>query len=469
MSKNLIENVSYVCTKTIFKTRVDDLAEAALNEGISQGVLLLEEFSSEDANQLQQATKEMAQLISDFESRVADLGDGWKPVVDKLRSSVEALDTKAIAQLALSGNKKKLAKASANYTKKLQAVASETAAVFDATEQMKKNLANFKGDVGDKGSETVASLAGSIDKFPDVSKLDKGVASVYKVPSWFNSAWEKGSKAASSETEGGFFKKAMSFIGGLFKGAKSGRLVDPKTLADAIKTTPFDKLMDLNIQAETQKLTSSSEEAATETAELASAGVEAQAETGGGGKEAPKSEDAGEGIEVASDEEADEEVAAAQQELEAAAQEVVEEPLPPATAVSKALDDWASGLSPSSQKALAAAGRLESLKTGVAGSLEKAADAVAGEVAAAVQAWRSENEETLMKSKRFAKKNFDSLESLIPQIAAQMLKKTSENRFKLTRGMVRKSVYKFLDKKFKADGVLFESKRWETLAGMERK
>ena len=464
MSKSLIESISYVCTKSIFKTRVDDLTAAALNEGVSQGVLLLEEFSSEDANQLQQATKEMTQLISDFEKKVADFGDGWQPVVSKLKSSVEELNTKEIATLALSGKKKQLAKAAADYTKKLQAVASETAAIFDATEEVRKNLSNFKSDVGDKGTETVASLAGSIEKFPDVSKLDKGISSAYKVPKWFNSAWEQGSKAASKETQGGFFKKAMSFIGGLFKGAKSGRLVDSGTLADAIKLTPFEKLMDLDLQGETQKLTDSSEAAATETAELASAG--AAAEAGEGEGEVAKVED---GVEVASDEEAKEEVDTAQDELESAAQEVVQEPLPPAAAVAKALDDWAAGLSDSSQKALSAAGRLDSLKDGVASSLEKAADAIAAEVESAVKDWRGENEETLMKSKRFAKKNFDSLESLIPQIASQMLKKTSENRLKLTKGMVRNSVYKFLDKKFKSEGVLFESKRWEALAGMERK
>ena len=464
MSQNLIENISYVCTKAIFKTRLDDLTEAALSEGVSQGVLLLEEFDNEDANQLQQAAKEMSQVISDFEGKVSDLGGGWKPVVDALKSAVETLDTKQIATLAISGDKKKLAKAAADYTKKLQSAASETAAILNATSQMKRNLANFKDDVGDKGDESIAALASSIEKFPDVSKLDKGIDSIYEVPKWFNAAWKEGSEAASKETEGGFFKKAMNFIGGLFKGAKSGRLVDVKVLADAIKMTPFSKLMDLDLQAETQKLTSSSEEAATETAELSSAAAAAQAETPTKGDESSE-----EGVVVATDEEADAEVADAQKELETAAQEVVEEPLAPAAAVAKALDDWASGLSASSQKTLASAGRLESLKSGVAGSLEKAADAVAGEVASAVQAWRSENEETLIKSKRFAKSNFDSLESLIPQIAAQMLKKTSESRFRLTKGMVKNSVYRFLDKKFKSDGVLFESKRWSVLAGVKEK
>ena len=74
-----------------------------------------------------------------------------------------------------------------------------------------------------------------------------------------------------------------------------------------------------------------------------------------------------------------------------------------------------------------------------------------------------------MKSKRFAKKNFDSLENIIPQLVGAMLKKTSESRVKLTRGMVHRTVFKYLDKKYKAEGVLFESARWETLAGMEKK
>ena len=104
MSKNLIENISYVCTRAIFKTRVDDLAEASLREGVSQGVLLLEEFDNEDANQLQQAAKDLSQLISDFEGKVSDLGGGWKPVVDNLRNSVESLNTKEIATLALGGD-----------------------------------------------------------------------------------------------------------------------------------------------------------------------------------------------------------------------------------------------------------------------------------------------------------------------------------------------------------------------------
>ena len=124
------------------------------------------------------------------------------------------------------------------------------------------------------------------------------------------------------------------------------------------------------------------------------------------------------------------------------------------------------GLSDTSQKSLAAKDRIGGLKTGINTALEKAAEAIATEVQAAIDAWRGEHEETLIKSKRFAKKNFESLSELIPQIAAQMLKVTSENNVRLTRGMVRKTVYKHLDRRFKLDGVLLESSRWQKLAGI---
>ena len=74
-----------------------------------------------------------------------------------------------------------------------------------------------------------------------------------------------------------------------------------------------------------------------------------------------------------------------------------------------------------------------------------------------------------MKSKRFAKKNFDALEKIVPQIASIMLKKTSESNKTITRGMIRKSVFNYLNNRFAMQGVLIESKRWQTLAGMENK
>ncbi len=474
MKRSLTEDLSYQCTKLVFKSRVEDLVAAALNEGITDGVMLVEAFNDEDASQLEAAAKKMAEMIGNLEKKFGDAGEGWKPVVDALKSAAGDLDTKSIAQMAISGEKKKLAKASAEYTKKIQSIASEVAAILDATEQMKKNLKNFESDVGDKGESTIAALSDEVEKFPDVGKLDKGIDSVYKVPKWFQSAWAEGSKAAESETKGGFFKKAMSFIGGLFKGAKSGRIVDAGVLADAIKNTPFQALMDLDLQGEVAELKTSSEAAATETAELSAAGA-AATEGGGEGGEGAVSPEEAEAVEKelgappAPADEAEEEQAAAQEELESAAQEVAGEAVPPAVAAATAIDTWNDSLSDTSQKALQSADRLGSLKSDINSSLEGAAEALAKEVQGAIAKWRSDNEETLMKSKRFAKKNFDSLENLIPQLVGAMLKKTSESKVKLTRGMVYKTVHRYLDRHYKADGVLFESKRWETLAGMRRK
>ncbi len=476
MKRNLTEDISYQCTKLLFKSRIEELAASALQEGVTDGVLLLEEFNDEDAAQLEAAAKKMQGMIANLEKKLGPAGDGWKPVIDSLKTAAGDLDTKSIAQMALSGEKKKLAKASTEYTKKIQSIASEVAAILDATEQMRKNLKNFEGDVGDKKDSTVIALSDEIEKFPDVGKLDKGVSSVYQVPKWFTSAWSEGSKAAEKETKGGFFKKAMSFIGGLFKGAKSGRIVDAKVLADAIKNTPFQTLMDLDLQGEVAELKTSSEAAATETAELSAAGVASTEDGAGAGKEgesvSPEEAEAVEkelGAPPAPAEEAEEEQAAAQEELESAAKDAAAEAVPPGVAASNAIDGWNDGLSKTSQAALQSADRLGSLKSDINSSLEGAAEALSKEVQGAIAKWRTDNEETLMKSKRFAKKNFDSLENIIPQLVSAMLKKTSESKVKLTRGMVYKTVAKYLDKKYKADGVLFESARWETLAGMEKK
>jgi uncharacterized protein YoxC len=475
MNKSLTESLAYDCVRLVFKSRLEDLTEVALNEGITDGILLLEEFDQQDAANLEKGVKQIDEMIAGLEKKFANAGDGWKPVFAALKKGTDGLDTKSIAQLAISGKTKDLAKASAKYTQKVQAIASEVAAILDATEQMRKNLKNFEADVGDKKTETIASLADSVESFPDLGKLDKGISSVYAVPKWFKSAWETGSKAAEKETEGGFFKKAMSFVGGLFKGAKTGRIVDSSLLADAIKATPYEVFMGLDLKPEVQALTKSSENTAGETTELASAGVAAQESGGDSGsaeKLDPKEAEALEkelGAPPAPPEEAEQEQAEAEENLKSAAQEAAAEEVPPGVAAANAIDAWASSLSDSSQKMLQTKDRIGSLKASINTSLEGAADALAAEVQKAIASWRSENEETLIKSKRFAKKNFDSLENLIPQIVGMMLKKTSESNIRLTPGMVQKSVYKILDRKFNTSGTLLESKRWETLAGIRRK
>lgn len=156
--------------------------------------------------------------------------------------------------------------------------------------------------------------------------------------------------------------------------------------------------------------------------------------------------------------EAKKEVEAATTQLKSAAKVAVKSPKPPAMAMGDALEKWSAGLSKSSQASLKAKNRLGSLKDIVGVALEDSAKAVEGEVKAAIQAWREENEAELMKSKRFAKKNFDALEKIIPQIASIMLKKKAEANRRLTKEMVHKSVFTYLDKVFASKNSLMEMK-----------
>ncbi len=134
--------------------------------------------------------------------------------------------------------------------------------------------------------------------------------------------------------------------------------------------------------------------------------------------------------------------------LKAAAQEEAGQNQSPTAAALGAIDSWVDGLSPTSQKSLQAKKRVDGLKQLVQGSLEKAAGAIEKQVANAIQKWRGEHEETLMKSRRFAKKNFDTLQQLVPQLAGAMLKKANESNVRLTKATVDKTVYAYLNKKF---------------------
>lgn len=182
--------------------------------------------------------------------------------------------------------------------------------------------------------------------------------------------------------------------------------------------------------------------------------------------EAPSAEELGTEVEIPKEAEAEAEVATSDEKIKAAAQETAKTADPPAVALSKMIDAWADGLSPSAQKPVRAKNRLGDLKDIVGVALDDSAKAVEGEVAAAVQAWRDDHEEILIRSKRFAKKNFDELQNLIPRIAGIMLKKKNESGQRMTPKMIKDSVYIFLDARFGRAGVLAESPRWQTLAGI---
>jgi len=178
--------------------------------------------------------------------------------------------------------------------------------------------------------------------------------------------------------------------------------------------------------------------------------VEGEASGGGAGEEPAPAAPA----------EAKEEQQEAQTELEAAVKEEENQNQSPTDAALGALDSWMGGLSATSQKSLSSKKRLDQLKGLVKTGLDKTSKSVERQVSNAIKKWRSEHEETLVKSRRFAKKNFDSLQQLIPQLVGSMIKKSNESRFSLNESNVEKIVFEFLNRKFykDIDKVLVESR-----------
>ena len=158
----------------------------------------------------------------------------------------------------------------------------------------------------------------------------------------------------------------------------------------------------------------------------------------------------------ASEEEASEEQDNAQAELEDAIQDAAASDAPPGVAIMAAIDGWVSGLSNTSQQSLQSRDRIGGLKANLQIAIDGAADTLEDAVKSAVNKWRGEHEVTLTNSRRFAKKNFDALEELIPQLAQRLLAKTNESGLRLTQGMIIRTVYKYLNKKFRRGPTLSE-------------
>ena len=204
-------------------------------------------------------------------------------------------------------------------------------------------------------------------------------------------------------------------------------------------------------------------ETATSTAEsTADAGLEGEAlkSVATGDVEEPKQETESGGEEAASDEpgpEKPEEESDPGSQIKAVAGEAGSTQMSPKDAVSKALDDWENSLAKSSRETLQRKKRNVALKDAVFAGIDKGKAAVQKAVAKAVKDWRAENEESLIKSKRFAKKNFDTLQQLIPQLAAEILAQTKESaQTKLTKGQVKRYVFNRLNKAVK-EKIMYET------------
>ena len=164
------------------------------------------------------------------------------------------------------------------------------------------------------------------------------------------------------------------------------------------------------------------------------------------------------------DEEAAEE---ADTELEDAAKEAINSDQSPTAGAIGALEDWENNLAPTSQKQLQAKDRIGQLKDLVQTGIEDGASALEGEVAAAIDIWVGEHEETLVKSRRFSKKNFATLKNVVGQIVSKLV--TKESKSMLTRAYIEDVTFAYLDNEFNINKSLNESNqlsRLRKLAGI---
>ena len=164
----------------------------------------------------------------------------------------------------------------------------------------------------------------------------------------------------------------------------------------------------------------------------------------------------------------DEKAAAeAESELKSAAEDAINSDQSPTAGALGALEDWEEGLSPTSQKQLQAKDRIGQLKDLVKTGIEAGSSALGDEVSAAIDIWVGEHEETLVKSRKFAKKNFDTLKNVVTQIVSQLVTKESKNT--ITKQYIKDVTFTYLDNEFGVNRNLQESKdlaRLRRLAGV---
>ena len=157
----------------------------------------------------------------------------------------------------------------------------------------------------------------------------------------------------------------------------------------------------------------------------------------------------------------------AESELKSAAEDAINSDQSPTAGALGALEDWEEGLSPTSQKQLQAKDRIGQLKDLVKTGIEDGSSALEDKVSAAIDIWVGEHEETLVKSRKFAKKNFDTLKNVVTQIVSQLVTKESKNT--ITKQYIKDVTFTYLDNEFGVNRNLQESKdlaRLRRLAGV---
>ena len=416
-----------------------EIAENALQE--SRFDLLFEQIDQSDISSVRTAIEDAERKIEQVSQYMSGLKNFDKSKIPNLETYLEAL------QDALNAAKAELADVS---------FASGTISTFLGQKLTLPQITQAAVTVHTKASDFVTAFQGAVENIinnlgslikDDEQKTTplKDLAGTGGFPT-VERLTDQMRKLFKKSLDGGFFKKVTSFFSKSVSPAEKRILdnipdVDYNIVALEIAEGLLDATFDDLSAKEPPEIQNPQ---ALET--IAKESQEQEEEEGGAeGAEAIAS---GEAIPPLSGKEAEEEQQEVQDELRAAVEQQADVRQSPSDAVMKAIDDWNESLSPTSQDSLKKAGRLSSLKDIVGVALDDSVKAVSGEIEAAIASWRDDNEETLVKSKRFAKKNFDSLQSLIPKLAGEMLKKANESAFKLTDLNVKKLTYKILDDKF---------------------
>lgn len=457
-----------------FEYRTRGLMEKSLVD-MSMSSFLLTEAEEDDSSLSESDVSELKASVEKLKGVIGNLStalDAAGGKLDGTKSAVEALggeipDPGSLAGMVIDPDPKTLSAAVEEINSGISNAGSAAASIIEAIKVFSGNLQDAVADVPEemKTGKTLEELGeeakqgnlktadGKEIKFPDVGKLKSGAAKAVTVPKWYQTAFQGGMDSAKAEA-GDFMSKVGAFFKGLFGSGGAAEGIDPATFSEEIVKCTLEELGAVTkaVAAIEGEMTGAVEDSAGDSASVQAGAASAQEGGTEGGGEAAAGEPA-----PASEDEGAEEVDTAQSGLEGSVQDAAGEGGSPTDAIMSAIDGWYDSLSDTSKKAMDANDRIGGLKSNLKTAVDGASDALTSAVGDAVSQWRGEHEENLVKSRRFAKKNFDSLQDLIPQLAGELLKKTNEAGGRLTKSTVRKSVYSFLNKRFHREPLLSEA------------
>jgi len=258
-----LSEISRICTVAYAKSlRSAALSQNRLVEAFleTQDMALLLEaeevaFTDDDANALKAAVDDLKKKVDDIK-KLNDSALGGK--MSGSIGNIEALmgnvpDVSKIASLATAGEGEKLKAALEELNEPINKVGESIAIMTQAMQDVAQNIAAAAkgitdeqkkmtvGELSDKAKNKELKTADGKDiDFPDPDSIKKGASKALQTPGWFQKSVKSGMDAAKSES-GGFFKKAVSFMKGLFGGG-SDKLIDAETFATEFMQLTLEEL-----------------------------------------------------------------------------------------------------------------------------------------------------------------------------------------------------------------------------------